>query len=240
MNTTQLKALLALQKCDLTLIQLKKEALSIPERQEKIKSNAQTAGDQAAAAQLAVKECESAIKQIELEVEIAKQQINKYKTQQMQARTNEEYKTFEKEIANVGEKITEMEDRELIEMTRLDDVKATLAGARKKEQAAEEQVTHEIQALEDRLMVIRSTFAETKEGREDRIAEIDKEITDRYMQLLNKNQNAVVVPIRQQSCNGCHMKLTPQTLHDAHSQQKWTYCNFCGRLLYDDAELSTP
>ncbi len=236
MNVPQLKSLLKLQKNDLTLIQLKKEAQSVPERQAQIKKNAQSARDQATAAQDAVKACESAIKQIELEVETAKEQINKYKTQQMQARTNEEYKAFEKEIANAGEKIGELEDKELLEMTRLDEVKADLVKAREVEAAAEAQVATEIQELEERLNVIRSTFAEVKEGREDLVAEIDKEISDRYMQLLNKKQDAVVVPIRQDSCNGCHMKLTPQTLHDAHSQQKWTNCNFCGRYLYDDGE----
>ncbi|MDF3129848.1 C4-type zinc ribbon domain-containing protein [Kiritimatiellaeota bacterium B1221] len=236
MNAPQLKSLLKLQKNDLTLIQLKKEAQNVPERQEQIRKNAQSARDQASAAHDAVKACENAIKQIELEVETAKEQINKYKTQQMQARTNEEYKAFEKEIATAGGKIGELEDRELLEMTRLDEVKAEWAKALEVEKAAEAQVATEVQELEERLNVIRSTFADVKEGREELVAQIDKEITTRYMQLLNKNQNAVIVPIRQKSCGGCHMTLTPQTLHDAHSQQKWTVCNFCGRYLYDDGE----
>lgn len=236
MNTAQLHSLLTLQNKDLTLIQLKKEAQGIPNRQQALKKNAQFARDQAASATNAVNECESAIKQVELEVETVKEQINKYKTQQMQAKTNEEYKAFEKEIATGGEKIGTLEDRELLEMTRMDELKADLVKAKALEKEAEDKVASDVKALEERLEVIRSTFAEIKEGREDLVAQVDKEITDRYMQLLQKNQDAVVVPIRQQCCGGCHMKLTPQTLHDAHSQQKWTTCNFCGRLLYDSGE----
>jgi uncharacterized protein len=235
-NQRQLNALLTLQKKDLTLIQLKKEAQGIPQRQEALQLNAKAAQEAAKAAHDVVLACESAIKQVELEVETVKAQINKYKTQQMQARTNEEYKIFEKEIATAGEKIGELEDQELLEMTRLDECKANLQKAKELEKAANDKVASDVQALEDRMEIIRSTFAETKEGREDLLAQIDSEISDRYMQLLNKNQNAVIVPVRQDGCSGCHMKLTPQILHDAHSQQKWTTCTFCGRMLYDDAE----
>lgn len=236
MNSTQLKSLLTLQQKDLTLIQLKKEATQIPARQETIRKNAQFARDAAQAADSVVKTCESAIKQIELEVEATQTQTNKYKTQQMQAKTNEEYKAFDNQIATAGEKIGELEDQELGEMTRLDDVKADLVKAKNLEQNAEDKVNSDIKDLDARMEVIKTTFEEIKVGRDDLVNLIDKEIFDNYMRLLNKNQDAVFVPIRQKGCGGCHMKLTPQTLHDAHSQQKWTTCNFCGRLLYDDGE----
>jgi len=235
-NSTQLKSLLTLQQKDLTLIQLKKEATQIPARQETIRKNAQFARDAAQAADSVVKTCESAIKQIELEVEATQTQTNKYKTQQMQAKTNEEYKAFDNQIATAGEKIGELEDQELGEMTRLDDVKADLVKAKNLEQNAEDKVNSDIKDLDARMEVIKTTFEEIKVGRDDLVNLIDKEIFDNYMRLLNKNQDAVFVPIRQKGCGGCHMKLTPQTLHDAHSQQKWTTCNFCGRLLYDDGE----
>lgn len=236
MNPSQLKSLLTLQKKDLTLIQLKKEATQIPARQELIRKNAQSARDSVLSKESSVKACESAIKNVELEVEAAKAQINKYKNQQMQAKTNEEYKAFETEIATAEEKIGEWEDKELEEMSHLDDLKAELSKAKDTERAANEKVASDIKELEERLEVIKTTFAEIKQGREDLVNAVDKEITDRYLRLLNKNQNAVVVPIRQGCCGGCHLKLTPQALHDAHSQQKWTTCNFCGRLLYDDGE----
>ncbi|MGA0332685.1 MAG: zinc ribbon domain-containing protein [Kiritimatiellia bacterium] len=236
MITAQLKSLLTLQQKDLTLIQLKKEAQGIPKRQEALKENAQAARDKFRTASEAVKTCAGAIRQIELDVETVRQQINKYKNQQMQAKTNEEYKAFETEIATAAEKISALEDRELEEMSRLDRLKSEEAEAKKVLDAAEEKVASDVQALEERMEVIRSTFAEIKEGRDEWVAQVDKEIADRYLQLLHKNQDAVVVPIRQQCCGGCHMKLTPQILHDAHSQQKWTNCTFCGRMLYDDGE----
>jgi predicted nucleic acid-binding Zn-ribbon protein len=82
---------------------------------------------------------------------------------------------------------------------------------------------------------IRSTFQDVKAEREALAGRVDPEVLQRYMAMLAKKQEAVVVPIRQESCGGCHMKLSPQILHDAHSGQKWTSCGFCGRMLYDPA-----
>ncbi len=237
MNITQLQSLLELQKKDLTLIQLKKEAQGIPDRQQKLRESAQGATRQAEAAKQQVRECEAKIKGIEVEVETAREQVTKYKNQQMQARTNEEYKAFEKEIATAGEKIGELEDRELEEMGRLDELKTLLAHSLELQKTSEAKAEEEVKDLESRLLIIRSTFEETKAERGELISQIDSEIVERYLVLLGKKQDAVLVPIRQQSCGGCHMKLTPQTLHDAHSQQKWTYCGFCGRLLYDPGEV---
>nr|MDA3873440.1 C4-type zinc ribbon domain-containing protein [Kiritimatiellia bacterium] len=105
------------------------------------------------------------------------------------------------------------------------------------QKTAEAKAEEEVQELETRLATIRTTFEEIKADRGGLVDQIDSEIADRYLALLGKKQDAVVVPVRQQGCGGCHMKLTPQTLHDAHSQQKWTYCGFCGRLLYDPGDV---
>lgn len=237
MNITQLQALLELQKKDLTLIQLKKEAQGIPDRQKKLRDTAQGAARQAEEAKQQVRECEAKIKGVEMEVETARDQITKYKNQQMQAKTNEEYKAFEKEIATAGEKIAGLEDRELEEMGRLDDLKKQLTVSLELQQTAEAKAEEDVRDLEARLAIIRSTFEDIKTERGELVERIDAEIVERYLALLGKKQDAVLVPVRQQSCGGCHMKLTPQTLHDAHSQQKWTFCGFCGRLLYDPGEV---
>jgi predicted nucleic acid-binding Zn-ribbon protein len=230
---TELHALLELQKKDLTLLQLKKEAGEIPNRQQAIRDTAAQAEQAHEAALKAVKDCEAAIRQVELDVEAAQEKVNKYKNQQMEAKTNEEYKAFKKEIAMAGEQVTGMEDRELEEMARLETAKAEVEVTKRKVEAARAVVESDLKALDTRLETIRSTFADIKADREEMAVKVDPEIRDLYMGMLTKKQEAVVVAIQQDSCGGCHMKVSPQNLHDAHSGQKWTHCSFCGRILYD-------
>lgn len=237
MTREQLQALLSLQKKDLTLLQLKKESQSIPARQEAIRSRADAARAAEQAAKEAIQACEADIRQDELEVESIRAQVAKYKTQQMQANSNEEYKAFNHEISAAEAKIGDAEDRELEHMSRLEELKQALNDASREREQAEAVVEREVGELEERLEVIKSTFAELKEERTGLISRIPKDVLDQYMGQLGKKQDAVVVPIKQENCGGCHMKLTPQTLHDAHSLQKWTHCGFCGRYLYDPAAV---
>lgn len=233
MTHTQLQALLALQTKDLTLLQLKKEAQGIPDRQERLNENAAAARRGREAAHEAARACQAAIREVELEVEEWKDRVNKYKNQQMQAKTNEEYRAFVKEIDSAREKISALEDRELEEMSRLEELQSALGRAEAALEQAETKVASDVKRLDDRMEAIRAAFAETRAERETLAKEIDAEILDRYMSLLTKKQEAVLVPVRQENCGGCHMRLTPQELHDAHSGQKWTSCSQCGRLLYD-------
>jgi len=232
-NPSKLNALLDLQKKDLTLLQLKKEARGIPERTEQLREQAKGAAEELERCRQAVRVAEAAIREVELEVEAVEEQITKYKNQQMQARTNEEYKAFEREIATAQEKISQLEERELEEMEKLESARDCADKALVDKKAADEKAEKNVRELEERHQVVRDTFADIKAEREQLVKEVDPEIADRYMTLLTKMQSAVLVPVRQQSCGGCHMKLTPQILHDAHSQKKWTTCTFCGRLLYD-------
>jgi predicted nucleic acid-binding Zn-ribbon protein len=232
-----LRTLLDLQTRDLTLLQLKKEAGGIPGRQEERKGRLRDAVAARQAAEDQVRTCESAIKQVELEVESKTAQISKYKTQQMDAPSNEVYQTLEREIATTREVIAGLEDQELEEMSRLEEAQAGVKAAREAEQQAEAAAETDVQALEERLDTIRATFAEVKAEREQLAEMLNAEIRDRYMGMLTKKQDAVIVPIKDTSCGGCHMTLSPQILHDAHSGQKWTTCSHCGRLLYDPSIL---
>ena len=237
MTREQLQALLSLQKKDLTLLQLKKESQTIPERQQAIQGRADRARTEEQAAKESIQACEAEIRQDELEVEAVREQVAKYKTQQMQAKSNEEYRAFHHEIAAAEGKIGEAEDRELDHMARLEELKKVLEDAERARKQAEAKVDAEVGELEQRLEVIKSTFTELKEERTALADRVPKEVLDQYMGLLGKKQDAVVVPVKQENCGGCHMRLTPQTLHDAHSLQKWTACSYCGRLLYDLAAV---
>ena len=229
-----LQLLRELQTKDLTLLQLKRESQGIPERKGKLADLANSARAREKAAALAVKTSESAIKQVELDIQSQREQIVRYRNQQMDVKTNDVYRALETEIATVGTKISAMEDVELEEMEKLEANKSELISARSELAEAEKKVAAEVQALGERLEVIRSTFAEIKAEREQLAPRLDPEILQRYMSQLQSKQDAVVVPLRNQSCGGCHMKLTPQHLHDAHALQKWVTCNHCGRFLYED------
>src|ERR1051325_10971872 len=105
--------LLVLQDCDRKIMRLKGELSRIePERQT---LRAKAAGAQAAfeTTKHHVQQLESERKELELQVESKKQEIERYALQQFQTRRNEEYRALQHEIDACKEAIVKIEDHEL-------------------------------------------------------------------------------------------------------------------------------
>jgi predicted nucleic acid-binding Zn-ribbon protein len=232
-NADALNTLLRLQELDLTLLQLKKEAKGIPARREAIISRSAGAKDALAAAKAALRAREAEIKSVEGAVEAIQERIKRYQVQEMEVKSNEAYRALEEEIASSRKEISAEEDRELALMDTLEPLQAAVAKAEKDLAAAEEAVRSDAARLDERMETVRAEFEEVKQSREPLIARLDPDLVKRYLAHLSAKEDAYLVPAKQQTCGGCHMKLSPQTLHDLHAAVKWTACTFCGRLLYD-------
>lgn len=238
MNASALKTLLRLQELDLTLLQLKKEAGGIPARREKILSRSASAEAGLEAAKTALRAREAEIKAVEGTVEGLKERITRYRVQEMEVKTNESYRALEQEIANCEQEILTEEDRELELMDTLEGLQNAVKRAQKELDAAKEAVQVDLSGLDERMDAVRSQFDEIKQSREALVAGLDAELVKRYLAHLSSKEDAYLVPVKQQTCGGCHMKLSPQTLHDVHAAVKWTACTFCSRLLYDPTLLT--
>jgi len=234
---TQLTALIELQKIDQTLLQLKKEAQGIPGRKEALHRKADSARAALEAARQQSKEHESAIRQLDLDASAIRAQVTRYRQQQMEVKSNDTYKTLEHEIQGCAEKINALEDRELELMEGTEALQKQIAKAKAALAEAERLIAEEGAGLDQRLALIREQFESVKARRDPLTAQIEPEIIDRYQNLLAAKDGVAVAPVQSGGCDGCHMKLNPQSLHDAHAAAKWTYCGHCGRILYDPVRV---
>lgn len=238
MTPDALKTLLRLQELDMTLLQLKKEAGGLPARREALLGRSARAEAALAEAKAALRARELEIKEVESTVEGLQERINRYRVQELDVKTNESYRALEQEIANCQQEIVAEEDRELELMDTLEPLQAAVKKAAADLEAAREGVRVDVAKLDERLETVRAQFEEIKLSREPLLAGVEPELLKRYLAHLSSKGDAFVVPAKQQTCGGCHMKLSPQTLHDLHAGVKWTACTFCGRLLYDAAQAA--
>lgn len=231
-----LEPIVALQKKDRRLIKLMREIRDIPQRKSDIE--AQLAGS-AKKLELAIdskKHTEASLKELELEVESLKEKINKYKIQQMEAKTNDQYRAFVKEIGVTEREIGELEEKEIVLMENLEKGKAIVA-------ECEERLNHEKAGIADELAELNERSAERMEQLEKmkadraRAAELcDPSILQKYTRIMNNKRDFAVVMVEPGGhCGGCHMKLPPQVTNDARNPTKIVGCNFCGRIVYNPA-----
>ena len=171
-------------------------------------------------------------KKIDLDVQSKQAAIARYRAQQSQTRKNEEFAALNHEIEHTEKEISKLEDSELELMEAYDkglkDVAAgekelALAEAKAKEKKATLQKRAEVTAAE-----LKTTLAQQAEAEKA----VPEDVLSRYRRILKSKGDTAIVPVDHGSCGGCHMKLTSQTVNNAHREDILAACENCGRLVY--------
>lgn len=227
-----IEKLLILQDRDRKIRRVQAELANIePERQS---LKARLAGTQTALenAKLQVKQIESERKQLELDVEARKTQIEKYANQQLQTRKNEEYRALAHEIETCKADINKIEDQVIVLMERGEQAQKTMAAASREADAARKLVEEQISKLGEREKNLTQELGELEGNRGELASAVDETTRGRYERLLKSKGDSAIVGVNHGVCGGCHMKLPAQVLVSSQGQQEIVTCTNCGRILY--------
>ena len=229
-----IEALVILQDRDRKMLKYMREARDIPARKQLIEDQLVDSKAALSAAEEKQMHNTAAQKTLEVEIDTVKGRIAKYKNQQLNVKNNDEYRAFENQIVMARKEIEKLENGDLGLMETSEKIKVELDAAKKKLADAEGRVSAEKDALDRRLENTADDIERMKKKRTALIADIDKDVLRVYTRIMNNKKDYAIVSVERDTCGGCHMKLTPQTVHDARSNQKLVSCNYCGRLLYWD------
>jgi len=229
-----LEAIYALQKKDRKLIKIMREIRDIPQRKKDIEAQLAGSKQKLEVALDSRKHTEATLKEQELEVEALNEKVEKYKNQQMEASTNEQYRAFVKEIGVVEDEIKALEEKEIQLMESLEKGKAIVGECEEKLNGEKAGIADELAELDERAAALTERLEKMKADRARAAAECDRSLLQKYTRILqNKRDFAVVMVEPGGHCGGCHMKLPPQVVNDARNPTKVVACNFCGRIVYN-------
>jgi uncharacterized protein len=224
--------LLILQDRDRAIRRLEAELSQIEPQRQSLR--AKTSGAQKAldTAKTLVKQCESDRKNLELEVEAKKEQINRYANQQLQTRKNEEYRALANEIETCKGEISRIEDKELELMERGEAAQKEVVAATLALKEATSLMEEQVGQLNAREANLKKEFASLQSNREELSQAVDETARARYERLLRSKGQNVVVGIQHGVCGGCHMRVPTQILVACQAHQELVSCTNCGRILY--------
>ncbi len=231
MNT--IEQLLALQEHDLRIQRIHLELKDIPERKarELERLNDHTAALQVAEDALQTRQAE--LKQHELEVQSKKDKIAKLRTQQMDLKTNKEFKTMASEIEAIEKAIRRDEDSELVIMEAIETARADVAERRRELETEKSVVMEDIAVLDERIAALTDEEKTEQAARQQAQQGVDPSWLQRYEAVFNsKRSGAALVPADGGVCGGCHMALPPYQQHAARKRLEMVICGYCGRMLY--------
>ncbi len=211
-----------------------REIRDIPKRKSDIEAQLAGSTQKLNMARDSKKHTEVSLKDLELEVESLNERIIKYKQQQMDANTNEQYRAFVKEIGAVEREIGGLEDKEIVLMEALEKGTLIVAECEAKLNGEKEGIADELGELDERSVELSEMLEQMKAGRMRSAEQCDQVILKKYTRIMNNKRDFAVVMVEAGGhCGGCHMKLPPQVINDARNPTKIVGCNFCGRILYN-------
>jgi len=226
-----IEKLLIVQEHDRKIRAMQKEILDIPARKQEEQARLEEHRRMLVEAGEALKAKQSELKGFELEADSRAERINKLRQQQLEIKTNKEFRAISAEIEGVEKEIAALEDRELEMMEVLESYRGD--AARRAAAVAEEQelIDSDVEALDLRVAGIEAELAELARVRQATAEPVDPEWLAAYEKIFTRKDQALV-PVHDSVCGGCHMRLPPSVVNETRKQTSRVMCDFCGRMLY--------
>ncbi|MDD5260487.1 MAG: C4-type zinc ribbon domain-containing protein [Methylacidiphilales bacterium] len=231
--SAHLEQLLILQERDIRLQRSQKELDILPHEEKVIADRLAHQSRDFEDLKLKARQIESDRKQLELAVKSKEDSIHKYETQQFQTKKNDEYQALGHEIERARQEIGQTEDKELTLMEQYEQAQKDIVTEGAKVKDYEKVAATRREELLKKKAVLEQQIKDLKAE----TAELEKQIPapdlSLYRRILQSKGDIAVVPIiHGTNCNGCHMKLTQQTILQAKGGQKLILCENCGRIVY--------
>jgi len=228
----EIQALLVLQDRDRSIRALETELLAIPGERVANEKLISTSAARLDASKARLREIEVEKKRLELEASAKREQIVRYRQQQMQTRKNEEFAALSHEIEAAERAIREIEDRGLELMEDAESLAQATTAAEAAHATEKSRLEAQIADLEARGMAVDAEISRLRDEAESLAKPIDPDLLDVYRRLFKSKPGGAVVALEGDVCTGCHVKVPTQVAIDVRSVKAIVHCPNCGRILH--------
>ncbi|MDX9845630.1 MAG: C4-type zinc ribbon domain-containing protein [Tenuifilaceae bacterium] len=183
-----------------------------------------------------VEEQNEQVAQKKLEIKNSQGLIAKYEEQQKNVRNNREYDSLSKEIEFQTLEI-ELCEKRIKEFTQ--------QAKDKKELIQQAETLHSERSgdLQNKKTELENIVQETQKEENDLLQKseayqelIEPRLLSAYKRIRGNARNGLaVVTVKRDACGGCFNKIPPQRQLDIRVRRKVIVCEYCGRILVDDA-----
>lgn len=233
----QIQTLVKLQHLDAQIYSLAKEKDQLPLEIVRIEKNF----EDKKAALLAFEEKSKALalkrKEKELNLSSQEERIKKLNAQLTALKTNKEYQTMLGEIASVKTDASLLEEETLKIMDEQDSLKEEIIKEKAHLTEEEKKFQEEKRKIEVRIKEIESAVTDLTAKRSHSIPLIEKRILSTYERVLKAKEGSALVAVKDFSCQGCFMAVTPQVVNEIKMREKLITCESCARILYLEEDM---
>jgi len=235
----QLSPLIALQKLDLRIADLKDQRRKIPERLEVGEAPLREAKRLLQEASASAESLNKERRSHEKDLDAHEDRIGKMKDRAAQLKTNQEYQAhlFEVELAN--KKKGEIEEKILLAMEQIEQIQRTISEAQATLKESESIFVKEKATLDelDRSLAVELTDLDVKQ--KELSGKVEKSLLARYNKLKATRKDQALALLKGGICLGCRLQLPPQLVSQVKRAEEVHACPYCYRMLYWEGEPAT-
>lgn len=225
-------ALLAVQKIDLRIRDLKTRLTMLPVERKKLIARHHELADALAAERGKINQLELDVKKRESAIEALQSANAKLQQQSALVKKNAEYQAMLAEVESNNAKISDIESTILADFDRLEAAKAELRTTMTEANAENRLLKTEFTEFEELEAEIKKEIALQLELRVGAAAKISENIMARYTHLLaDRGEDTPLTAVENSCCGNCCLKLTPQTMTAARNGAV-AHCDNCNHLIY--------
>jgi len=229
----QIEQLLVLQDRDDKRQKTERELERIPKERETLERKIADEESAIEQARKRVRDLELRREELDNEAASKREQVKRYKNQQLQVKKNDAYQALTHEIDGLNESIASLEDEELDLMMKVDEANADLESERGRREERIGELRSQIDQLERRREQLQATVSEAREAVETERAKVDPSFLEAYDRVKRLAKTGpYVVEVASQKCGGCHLRVSNDVDREARQHGEPHFCDQCGRIVY--------
>ncbi len=231
----KIKLLIKLQECDLKINSIQQKKKRLPEKIELLSKKMNEVKQELENDLAHLNALKKERREIEIEIDDMEEKIRKSNEKLSSIKTNKEYRAALKEIDELEEQKSQLEDRLL-------EIMETIEKAEKKHKLMQEEIKQKEEEFEKEKKkilaeekVLDSEIEKLKKYRQelcDKISKIDKALLQKYDFLRARKGGIAISPVIRGVCQTCHLGIPPQKFNELIKGDSLMTCPHCMRIIY--------
>jgi len=229
---SELQSLVEVQSVDLKIGELRLKADQIPSEISKLDETLEERREGLDVAAAALEEENAKRRKLEGQVEDARLQLSRYRSQLMEVKTNKEYQAMLHEITNVEAQISSQEDQILEGMIAIEEAEKRVQEAKTIFVGQEKEILAKKSELEGFAAQAVREIEELQQQRAILEKEVPEGLQEQYRRIALVRNGVALAEARDHSCQACHVRLRPQLFAEVKTNHTIITCENCNRFLY--------
>lgn len=238
----KLLALAALQKVDLDIAALKKNADAYPREIAELEKQLAQARAAVDAERTKLDELEKQKVHLEHTVADDKDKVRKWEGRLTEQRSTREYSALAREI-DIAKKGQQTMAEEIVELGKQSIIQRELVKQKDADfQVKTKDLVEKVNALKVKLKDVEAEIASIDGTRAAAARDVEPGLLKRYDTIRKKRLPAVVAAVAPGTCTGCRMNVRPQLYNQLVASRGLDVCPSCSRMIYaaETLEEATP